>query len=120
VLSQTLIHQVQFPENQDITQDEYAFCSNQQCDVVYFSSSNVIRKQKVRTFKDDQKEMLCYCFDISKSQYQLALASGTSGNIKGFVVQQTKSSSCACEIRNPSGRCCLANFKRMEKDYDNR
>jgi len=50
--------------------------------------------------------------------YRRALAEGTAEAIKAFVVQQTKEKLCACESRNPSGRCCLADFKRMEKAHD--
>ncbi len=31
-------------------------------------------------------------------------------------MQRTKAGECACEIRNPSGQCCLANFKRLENE----
>jgi len=30
--------------------------------------------------------------------------------LKDFVVEQTKADVCACDIRNPSGRCCLKDF----------
>ena len=30
-----------------------------------------------------------------------------------FVKRETKSKSCACETRNPSGRCCLSDFKTI-------
>ncbi|MDQ6988677.1 MAG: hypothetical protein Q9M19_02250 [Mariprofundaceae bacterium] len=118
--SHTLLHQVQFPDNQKITQDDYAFCPNHLCHVGYFSPSHMIPKQKLRAFKESQKAMLCYCFDISEHLYQSALESGTFKPIKEFVIQQTKLASCACETRNPSGRCCLAHFKDMEKSYGHR
>lgn len=116
---QTLIHHVQFPENQSITEEDYSHCTNQKCDVAYFSTSNIIFKRKIREFKDNQDVMLCYCFDITQSQYQSALEQGVSKPIKNFVIQQTKQGRCACKTRNPSGRCCLANFKSMESNYAN-
>jgi len=60
--------------------------------------------------------MLCHCFDIAESTYRNALADGTAEATKAFVVQQTKDGLCACESRNPSGRCCLASFRPMEKE----
>jgi len=62
--------------------------------------------------------MLCYCFDISEAAYRIALADGMAKAMKAFVVQQTKEGLCACESRNTSGRCCLADFRQMEKDHD--
>jgi len=117
---QTLIHQVQNPENQKIKQEEaYSFCANPTCDVAYFSSSTTIFKHKVRALKAHQDAMLCYCFDMTLSHYQSALKQGTSASMKQFVIQQTKTDLCACTTRNPSGRCCLANFKLIERKYAN-
>ncbi|MCF6204409.1 MAG: hypothetical protein L3J59_12215, partial [Methylococcaceae bacterium] len=58
---------------------------------------------------------LCYCFDVNVAEYIQALKNNTASEIKNFVIQKTKSGECACEIRNPSGQCCLANFKQLEK-----
>ena len=118
VSQQTMLHQVQFPDNQSITQGEYAFCANRDCEVGYFSASSMIPQALLRAFQPHQHAMLCHCFDISESDYRAALADGRAGAIKSFVVQQTKHKLCACEARNPSGGCCLADFKRMEKAYD--
>ncbi len=118
VSRQTILHQVHFPANQGIVEGDYAFCTNRDCHIGYFSASDMIPKKSMRAFQGDQEAMLCHCFDISESDYRTALADGNAGAIKGFVVQQTKDKLCACESRNPSGRCCLSSFKRMEKDYD--
>ncbi|MDQ6957466.1 MAG: hypothetical protein Q9M21_09760, partial [Mariprofundaceae bacterium] len=69
-------------------------------------------------FHADHPVMLCHCFDISQSDYSKALQSKESGAMKAFVIQQTKDKLCACESRNPSGRCCLADFRQMEKAHD--
>jgi len=112
-----MLHQLQFPDNQDIAESDYAFCANRDCQVGYFSSSDTITKNRMRAFQPEQQMKLCYCFDISESVYRTALEDGTAEAIKTFVVQQTKEKLCACESRNPSGRCCLASFKQMEKAY---
>ena len=40
-------------------------------------------------------------------------------HVSGLKVcmQRTKAGECACEIRNPSGQCCLANFKHLEYEW---
>ena len=117
VSRQTMLHQIQFPDNQHIPEGDYAFCANNGCPVAYFSNHNMIQKEKLRAFQPNQTAMLCYCFDVSKSAYRKALKSNVSGEIKAFIVQQTKDKLCACEFWNPSGRCCLVDFKRMEDEY---
>ncbi len=112
-----MLHQVQSPDNQHIPEDDYAFCANMDCHLGYFSASHVFPKDKLRAFQPNQTAMLCYCFDISQSDYSKALQSNESEAMKAFVVQQTKDQLCACESRNPSGRCCLVDFKRMEDEY---
>lgn len=114
----TMRHQVKFPDNHNIVEGEYSFCPNPQCGVGYFSPSNTISKDKLRAFQhksNGYETLLCSCFDISQDDYLSALKAGEHEPIKNFVIQQTKLGACACEIRNPSGRCCLANFKRLEK-----
>jgi len=111
-----MLHQVQFPDNQALAAGDYAFCSNRACMIGYFSPSTHIPKSKLRAFQPGQAAMLCHCFDISESTYRSALANASAAATKAFVVQQTKEGLCACESRNPSGRCCLANFRVMEQE----
>lgn len=112
----TLYHQVRFPENQQIVPGSYYFCPAKQCSIGYFSSTeDSIPQSYLTTYQAIQKDRLCYCFDIDTEAYLLALRISRADSIKEFVVQRTKAGDCACECRNPSGRCCLAEFKRLEK-----
>jgi len=113
-----MLHQVQFPDNRSLAVDDYSFCPNRNCTTGYFSPSTAIPKSKLRAFQSEQGAVLCYCFDISEAVYRTALDDGTAAIIKAFVVQQTKAGLCACESRNPSGRCCLAAFRQLEKEHD--
>lgn len=114
----TLYHQIRFPENQKLTPDDYYFCSDKDCSTAYFSSDGIcISKSLLVNRQTVQNDTLCYCFDISSACYLAALRSHTAGQIKDFVVQRTQSSECACEIRNPSGKCCLAKFNHLENEY---
>lgn len=115
VKRQTMLHQVAFPDNRKIPEEDFAYCPETACGVGYFSASNIIPKLKMRAFENNSQSMLCHCFDVSQPVYQAAIESATHEAIKAFVVQQTKSGACACEARNPSGRCCLADFARLEK-----
>lgn len=114
----TLYHQVRFPENQEICPGDYYFCPVKACTVAYFSTEgSMIPKQQLRATGDIQEDMLCYCFDISEAHYRLALQADKAEPIKQFVIAQTRSGTCACDIKNPSGQCCLARFKQVERAY---
>jgi hypothetical protein len=114
----TLYHQIRFPENQEITPDTYHFCSSKDCSIGYFSiAGNRVPKIHLRTYQEIQKDKLCYCFDIDAEPYLAALRANNAAPIMDFVMQRTKSGECACELRNPSGQCCLAKFKRLGAEY---
>jgi len=121
----TCLHQVLHPENQQLTDENYAFCSNIHCHVGYFSESHMIPKEKLRAFQKPYQPMLCYCFDISEQQFRKELEEERDGEIGdspaskslAFITAQTKEKRCACEIRNPSGRCCLAQFKQVRLEH---
>ncbi len=113
-----MLHHLQYPENQHIdASHDYAFCSHTSCHITYFSKTVIFKQSQLAQFQTPPK--LCYCFDISLETYQNALQSKTNQaeNIKEFVIQQTKHHLCACVIKNPSGRCCLASFKQLESEY---
>lgn len=106
----TLYHQLKFPENQVVFEDKYYFCTAKNCTVGYFSISNhIIPKSFLRTHEEIEGNKLCYCFDINVA----ALTADNVEAIKNFVIQKTKSGDCACDVKNPSGQCCLAKFKAL-------
>jgi len=114
----TVYHQVRFPENLEMPPDDYFFCPSKACSTGYFSIAGlIIPSLQLRSHQEIQQDQLCYCFDINAADYLNALRANNAERIKDFVVQRTKSGECACEIRNPSGQCCLAKFKHMDKEY---
>lgn len=52
--------------------------------------------------------LICYCFGVSVAEASLV------PEAREFVVEQTRQGSCACATRNPSGRCCLKDFPKLE------
>lgn len=112
----TLYHQVRFPENQTLNIENYFFCPSQNCSVGYFSGPvDIIPKLWLRSYQDLQNDEVCFCFNITSQQYVSALKTQKAEPIKNFILQRTKAKECACEIKNPSGQCCLSKFKVLEK-----
>ncbi|MFT4562914.1 MAG: hypothetical protein ACI9BW_002665, partial [Gammaproteobacteria bacterium] len=79
------------------------------CDVIYFGQDDdTISIAQIRTVvgakEKTENGLICYCFGISKRE------AAASSKTKAYVVKQTKDNECACEVRNPFGRCCLKDF----------
>jgi hypothetical protein len=108
VKRKTLLHHILHPWQKTITEQQYYFCTDPDCDVVYYGDDDsVIRTDELRTTvwqkSKDKRDAICYCFGITKALARME-------NIKKFVIRQTKDSLCSCETSNPSGRCCLKDF----------
>ncbi len=90
----------------------YHFCSDPACSVVYFDDhGHRFDKDEIRV-PVWQKEprgarMICYCFDESETSIRAELdATGGSlavDRVRGHI----SAARCACDLRNPRGRCCL-------------
>lgn len=107
----TILQHIKSPWLHTLSEEKYYFCDDPDCDVVYFGiNGSVFNKSQLRTrvgVKEESEDTLvCYCFGVTK-----ALANSNS-EIKTYVTQQTKEKNCACDIRNPSGRCCLKDFPK--------
>jgi len=117
VLYQTVLHHVVHPDNQRLKEQAYYFCDSSVCPVVYFSGDDLVFTQErlresVGQKTSDPLRTVCYCFDVTAQQVIDELTRDGHSASKEFVVAQTKARHCACEIRNPSGRCCLVNFSK--------
>ena len=99
-------------------------CRDPECEVVYYGSAGtVLRAADLNVqpgFKKGTDGLVCYCFLHREADIARELAErGTTGvfdSIKGEV----QAGNCACEVRNPSGKCCLGEvqetIRRLEKD----
>jgi hypothetical protein len=87
-----------------LTDHPYFFCATPECPVVYFSNEAGSRFHKgdvrvrVGVKETEDPVPICYCFDIE--------ATGRTA-IPDYIKAQVKAGRCACETKNPSGRCCL-------------
>jgi len=107
--TKTLLQHVKQPWRRETTDQTFYFCQDSECSVIYFSDDDVIIEQddvRTRVGEKERTEQatLCYCFGIEYGDY------AKNPELKAFVVEKTQQKYCACEIRNPSGRCCLKHF----------
>jgi hypothetical protein len=112
VSSTTIKHHIKAPWSWNAKDQGYYFCSDPECAVVYFGQDNsVIEKASVRTEvgvkEKSENGLVCYCYGVTKSEAK------NNPQTRQFVIEETKQQQCACETRNPSGKCCLADFPKQ-------
>ncbi len=114
VSAATIRHHMKNPWSWEEVDQGYYFCDDPECSVVYFGQDNfVLETTDLRTsvgIKDSTKKaIVCYCYGVSIADAKNNL------KIRDFVLEETKRQRCACEVFNPSGRCCLKNFPNAEE-----
>jgi hypothetical protein len=107
----TILHHIKDPWNWNHAEQNYYFCSDPECDVVYFGEDgSTVKKCDLRTpvgIKEKSgSAIICYCFGVTRDE------AGRSTQAMEFVVEKTKEHACACKTRNPSGKCCLKDFPK--------
>lgn len=104
----------------------YRFCAAAECPVVYFE------EQGTRVFTIDDLRIvvgikaskdpipLCYCFGFDESHLRKEILQTGNTTIPERISHLIHEGLCACDVRNPSGACCLGEVnraaKRLKKD----
>jgi hypothetical protein len=58
---------------------------------------------------------ICYCFGFTEGDAREEIVHTGTSNIPATVSALIKARMCACEVRNPSGACCLGEVTRTVK-----
>jgi len=108
----TILHHLADPWGKKVKDQSYYYCTDANCDVVYFGEDrSVFPKSALRTkvgIKETSADRsVCYCFGVSYSVAE------SDERVRKFVADMTRQSLCSCEISNPSGRCCLKDFPKQ-------
>lgn len=98
----------------------YWFCRTQACDVVYFSDTTVFRKSdlKVRVGLKEHEDPipLCYCFGYDREDVRRDVEAQGTSEIPDRIKAEVQAGFCACEVKNPSGGCCLGDVNCALKE----
>jgi hypothetical protein len=85
----------------------FRLCRERECGLLYFGDAGasvpVSAVAEAPWFKGGAG--VCYCFDYDAAH----LGKGAEAAITARV----RAGDCACDLRNPSGRCCLPEVKRL-------
>src|SRR5439155_7474024 len=90
----------------------YRFCGNRTCDVVYFGDAGERFGSHGLRLPVWQKEpvgarLLCYCFGETEAVIRAELVEYGQTAVVDRIREHIAAQRCACDIRNPSGACCL-------------
>ena len=96
---------------------EFWLCRSPECEVVYFGSAGstvtVGEVHEVPGFKEGGRGLVCYCFGHREAKITKEVrALGTSSTVDS-VEEEVRAGNCACEVRNPSGKCCLTDLNAL-------
>lgn len=95
------------PEHQ-----KFWLCQNRDCEVVYFGDAGArLRVSELRFLPASKSEspeaLVCYCFLHPRKEIESELRDAGTSTLVDRIAAKVKARECACEVRNPSGRCCL-------------
>jgi Zinc binding domain len=118
-LSRRTIENMLTPESLSrLETGDYFFDTSPDCEVVYFSNEShsyfSTRDMNVRVgIKETQDPIpLCYCFGHTLESVRAELKSTGRSTVAERISQEIGAGNCACEVKNPSGRCCLGEVNR--------
>jgi hypothetical protein len=101
----------------------YYFCDDPACDVVYFPANPqalLFRRAdtwvRVGAKEKDHPIPVCYCFGFTRQDIWDEIRQTGRSTIAERISAEVKAGNCACEVKNPSGKCCLGNVTRTAKD----
>ncbi len=101
-----------------VPESQHYFLEMPSCDVVYFTqvppryffTSDLTVRVGSKVTEDPVP--VCYCFEKTERMViDDVLAHGRS-TIFGEITAHVKANECACEVKNPAGRCCLGNVTK--------
>ena len=100
---------------------KYSFCSVRDCSVVYFEDQgnrcftvDDLRTRVGLKAKEDPIP-LCYCFGFDESHMREELSRTGKNSVPETISKLIREGLCACDARNPSGRCCLGEVNKTAK-----
>ena len=100
----------------------FRVCMGAGCDVVYFGDAGaVVHVGDLRVapgFKNlGPSALLCYCFPLSRGELARKAGTGGASDIIARIASEVRAGNCACDVRNPTGRCCLSDLRRESASH---
>lgn len=100
---------------------QYYYCQESTCHVVYFSNEEVpfftSHDVAVKVFVKDQGDEVpvCYCFNWTRARIKQEIIETGESTASLEIAREIKAGTCACDIKNPKGECCLGDVNAFVK-----
>ncbi len=95
---------------------EFRLCRDPLCDIVYFGSRGAqIRVADLHVTPGFKRggDLVCYCWGVGRSQLQQEVRGAGTSSTLDRIAALVKGGACACEVRNPAGKCCLRELRQV-------
>ena len=95
-----------------IKEDTYFICMNEDCNVVYFNSDLKISYSKKQVKvplwlkRDANPKYICYCNKVTEQQILNAVLNDGAKDMKDIIRLTGAMKNGKCETNNPLGKCC--------------
>jgi CopZ-like zinc binding protein len=96
------------------------FCATPSCEVVYYGDDGrAVTKSEIPIrvgLKESEDPIpLCYCFGFSLADVRREIVETGLCTVPARIKAEVRAGQCSCEIKNPSGTCCLGEVNRAVK-----
>jgi len=95
---------------------QYYFCDSSDCDAEaprFCREDLVVR---VGAKETAEPIPICYCFGFSRQDIWDEIRSTGKSTVAKRITAEVEAGRCACEVKNPSGKCCLGDVTRTTKE----
>ena len=100
----------------------YFFDSSPDCEIVYYSNEHdsYFTKKDVRIRvgikESEPPNPICYCFGHTVESARAEIQATGRSTVVAEITKEIQAGQCACEVKNPSGKCCLGDVTRAAND----
>ena len=99
---------------------DFFYCQTPNCEVIYFKPNEIIIQEhlikEVGIKEWSSPKTVCYCFNWTKEKISDEVNKLGKTNAIGDISEKMNSIGCDCEHKNPSGKCCLKDVKKVIKE----
>jgi len=100
--------------------DERWFCPAPDCDVLYYGADGRLVEKSAAKVRVGIKETedpvpLCYCFGFTLADVRREIAETGACTVPARISAAMRETGCQCEVKNPSGSCCLGEVNKVVK-----
>jgi len=97
------------------------FCKTSSCAVLYYGADGrLVEKDAARVRvgvkEADDPAPLCYCFGHDRADIRRQVEERGDSDIPARITTEVRAGRCACEVKNPSGACCLGDVNKAVKE----